>query len=203
MREDAVKMSAEQQLKDTAPFLRIDRAEFVEKIQLLAKIGEPRKTEQVILSFDGTSLYFDLCGISVPARAEGQWPCQARIHAGVLLALAKVPPADDPLILRAESGNLHIGRTFSCDCELQEQWQASIQLPMNYDDSMLLALKLKYTPTEIEQSGLKDSVARAEAACIQIVDRAVAELAPYKIKRKDVRALIDKSLRDNGIVNQV
>ena len=154
---------------DNAPILRVGRTGILEVFRLLLTVGKPRKSEQVVLSFDGRCLHFDLSGVTATAPAEGSWPCQVRVRAGALLPLAKVPPAGDPLVVRVEDERIHFGPTFSCACCLQPIWRASIQFPLNDDADMLLGLKLRYTPEEIEHSGLKDSVANAERNCMRHV----------------------------------
>jgi hypothetical protein len=82
-------------------------------------------------------------------------------------------------------------------------WQAAIQLPLNYDTAMLLGLKLRYTPKEIEQSGLKETVANAEKNCMRHVSAAAAALALYHVKKEDIRALVDQSIRESGILVKI
>jgi hypothetical protein len=188
---------------DTAPLLRVGRAGLLEVFRLLLSVGKPRKAEQVVLSFDGNCLHFDLSGMTATAAAKGSWPCQVRVRATALLSLAKVPPAGDPLVLRVEDGRIHFGPTFSCACDLQSMWKAAIQLPLNYDAAMLLGLKLRYTPEQIEQSGLKETVANAEKNCMRHVSTAAVALAPYLVKQEDIRALVDQSLRESGLLGKI
>ena len=186
-----------------APFLRVKRSVILDTLRQIQNIGQPRKTEQIVLSFDGKCLHFDLSGMSVAIPAEGQWNCQVRAKAAFIQPLIKVPLPDDPWLIHVENGNLYFGPSFSCPCEVQGEWKSIIQLPLNYDDATLLCLKLKYTHEEIEQSGLRDSVAKAEAACMEHVNEACAALAMYNVKKEDLRALVDKWLRETGLLNTV
>ena len=167
---------------------------------MLMALGKPRKSDQIILSFDGCFLHFDFNGMSVAAPAEGTWLPQVRVNSTVIFNLARFPAQDDPLVISLEDGRICFGPTFSSACHIQVMWSSGIQLPINYNESMLLALKLKYSPSEIEQAGLKDLVAKAEKKCAACISSAASELLPFNVSKEALRKLVDQSIRDSGVL---
>ena len=185
------------------PFLWVGRTDLLEALRLINNVGQPRKTDQIILSFDGAFLHFDLVGMSTSMLAKGIWNCQIRAQPAFLLPLIREPLADDSLLIWAKDGRIYFGPSFSCLCEIQEQWQAVIQLPLNADDAVLLGVKLKYTAADIEHSGLKDTVAKADHTCCDRVSAAAIALAQYGVRTDDIRALVDQSIRESGILKKL
>ena len=185
------------------PYLRVGRADMLQALNLIHVVGQPRKTDQIVFSFDGACLHFDLCGMSTSVPAQGQWECQVRAKPAFLLPLIEVPLKDDTWLIWVKDGRLYFGSSFSCPCELQDPWQATIQLPLDNDDDMLLALGLKYSAQEIERSGLKHSVAKVEDLCMRGVHTAANALARYEVKAEDIRALVDKRIRASGILDKI
>ena len=185
------------------PCLRAGRADMLRALNLIHAIGQPRMTDQVIFSFDGACLHFDLCGMSTSVPAHGQWDCQVRAKPAFLLPLIEVPLEDDTWLIWVKDQRLYFGPSFSCQCELQDPWRATIQLPLNNDDDMLLALRLKYSAQEIEQSGLKHSVSKVEEACVKKVNAAVNALASHEVRAEEIRALVDKHIRASGILKKL
>lgn len=185
------------------PFLWVGRTDLLEALRLINNVGQPRKTDQIILSFDGSFLHFDLVGMSTSMPAKGIWNCQVRAQPAFLLPLIREPLADDSTLIWAKDGRIYFGPSFSCPCEVQGQWQAVIQLPLNADDAVLLGVKLKYSAEEIEQSGLKDTVAKADQACGVRVAAAANALAQYGVSPDDIRSLVDQNIRESGLLGKI
>ncbi|MCE9616519.1 MAG: hypothetical protein K8T26_19770 [Lentisphaerae bacterium] len=187
----------------SVPHLRVLRAELVKALKVLVKTAKPRKVEQAILLFDGRCLHIEVSGVTATCAADGEWPGQARVAVGYILGLAKLPPKEDPINFRVEGTRLHFGATFSCTCVWQAPWLASVQLPVNCDEGMLLALKRRYTDKQIEESGLARAVAGAEASRERHIAKALKSLGRYHVKAEDLRALIDQSLSEDGTLRRV
>lgn len=183
--------------------LDVARQALVAAFPLILTLATPARGEQAVLSFDESCLHVELAGVTVTAPATGVWSGQARVAAHAILALARMPPHADPLRLRVQGGMLHVGGVLSVSCYWQPAWSASIQLPMNADMAMLLALRLKYSPEQIEASGLKLAVADADAVCTQRAANASLVLREYGVTAKDVRALVDHILRARGVLDTV
>lgn len=185
------------------PFLIVQRADILRALTMIQNVGQPRRTDQVIFSFDGAYLHFDLPGMTTAIPAQGVWDCQIRAQPAFVLPLIQVPLADDSWILWAKEGRLYFGPSFSCPCDLQDPWRANIQLPLDNGDDMLLALSLKYSAQEIELSGLKHSVAKVDNLCMRNVHAAAQNLTAYGVTAEEIRSLINQHLRSSGILDKI
>ena len=182
--------------------LHIDRTSLLHELKSWFKIARPKKTEQVLLSFDGELLHMDMSRARVKVPAHGSWAGQVRVAVLFLVSIVKFPPSGDPIILRVEDGRLLVGTT-SYPCEWQATAKSLIQLPIDVNTPLLLALKLRYTADQIRTSGLKAVVDEAEEKCNRNVNTAMKALAKYGIKPADLRALIDKALRESGLTGKI
>ena len=185
------------------PYLIVERPDILGALRMIHNVGQPRSTDQIIFSFDGACLHFDMPGMTTAIPAKGIWDCQIRAKPAFVLPLIQVPLDTDSWILWAKEGRLYFGPTFSCPCDLQDSWRANIQLPLNNGDDMLLALSLKYSAQEIEQSGLKYSVAKVEDLCMRNVHAAAQNLTLYGVKAEEIRPLINQHLRSSGILDKI
>lgn len=179
------------------PYLRAVRSDVLKTLSLIQNVGRPRHTDQIILSFDGTCLHFDLCGMSTSIPATGIWDCQVRAKPAFVNPLLQVPLENDLWMIQVKGNQLFFGPSFSCPCETQPPWQATIQLPLDGNDAMLLAVKLKYSPKDIEASGLKYSVAKADGICTKRIQSAINALSEYGLQAEDVRTLVDQRIRSS------
>lgn len=179
------------------PYLHVQRADILQALTLIKNVGQPRPTDQLIFSFDGERLHFDLCGMSTSIPATGIWDCQVRAKPAFLNPLIQVPFDEDSWMIHAEYGYLHFGASFHCPCEIQPPWQATIQLPLDGNDAMLLAVKLKYSAQDIEASGLKYSVAKADGIITKRIQSAINALSEYGLQAEDVRTLVDQRIRSS------
>ena len=182
--------------------LHVNRITLLQGLKSWIKSVKPLKMEQAVLSFDGSLLYVDMSGVSIKAPAQGSWNGQVRVTTGLLVSIAKIPPPDDPITFRVEDGRIFVGNS-SCPCEWQASWQSLIQLPLDADTPLLLALKLRYTADQIRASGLKAVVDKAEEKCNRNVNTAIKVLAKYGVKPADLRALVDQALRESGLTRKV
>ena len=185
------------------PYLIVDRVEILRALTMIHKVGQPRRTDQIIFSFDGGYLHFDMPGMTTAGPAQGVWDCQVRAKPAFVHPLIQVPLAGDSWIICIKEGRLYFGPSFSCPCDLQDPWRANIQLPLDSSDDMLLALSLKYTAQEIEQSGLRHSVAKIEELCMRNVYAAAQNLTAYGVKAEEIRPLINQHLRSSGILDKI
>jgi hypothetical protein len=60
---------------------------------------------------------------------------------------------------------------------------------------VLLGMRLKYTDEEIAQSGLTDSLAKAEAKGKTLVGRATNALEPLGVVREDIERLVGDAVK--------
>ena len=146
---------------NTPAHLTIARVELNEAFRLLKKLCKPRPDEEAVLSYDGGCLHIELGGMTVTPGATGTWPGQVRIPGSYLMALAKLPPTGDPLLLKVENGRIHFGSS-SVGCTSQDAWTRVIELPMNATTAQILSLRFEYSLEEIEAAGYAKVVSETE-----------------------------------------
>lgn len=175
--------------------LTIKHSDLQKTLIQFARLCEPEPQEQAVLSFDGYNLYVDLAGMSVSTPAQGSWPGQARILGRSLIALAKVPPAGDPVSIATEDDYyIRFGQTFRVPCTWQSAWSAIIQLPMNPPIAMILALPMKYSAAQIEASGLTKVVESSGQKRDQVLGSAVNMLSDFGVDQLALRRLVDECI---------
>ncbi len=67
--------------------LEVERSEIADALGTLARFLHHESWEVAILTFDGRGLTLDVDGLQVRVPADGRWPGQARVPAGVLTGL--------------------------------------------------------------------------------------------------------------------
>ena len=182
--------------------LLLDRQALLRELRLLLRALRPLSGVEAILSFDGECLHIDLSGATITVPARGRWPGQVRVPASWLTVVAKMPPPGDPLELIVRENSLHLS-TLSVACQQQAAWASPIQIPVNADDTVLLAIRLRYSSADIEAAGLRSAVAKAEASRDRAVATAAKALARYGVKDADVSALVDQAIRESGLPGRV
>jgi len=182
------------------PYLLVEKSDILNALTLIQNVGQPRRTDQVLISFDGDRLHFDLCGMSTTIPASGIFDIQVRAKPAFLNPLIQVPLEDDLWVINVECNRLFFGHSFSCPCDVQDPMQSPIRLTLDTDDDTLLAVKLKYSENDIEYSGLKHSVAKADEACMKSVNNATHQLLHYGVRDEDVRELVDQRIRTSEVM---
>jgi len=182
--------------------LEIGREDFIAAVQRLNRVRVPSKNNDALLSFDGACLHIEVQGVTVAVPARGHWDGQATISARIIHAYAVLPLKDDPVALEVHEGRFRLGSIHAL-CGWNPAWSALIQAPINADDTFFMALKLRYTPEQIRQSGMERMVAAAETRCARRIRFAAKALSPYQIPAAEIRALVDRQLRASGAADRV
>ena len=173
------------------PSLQIKLKDLKEPFRLLKKLCKPERDEEAIISYDDQCLHIDLGGMTVTIPAIGEWPGQARIPGTFILTLAKVPPTADPVLVSVDNGRFHFGST-SIGCVWQPPWSAMIELPMNPNYNMILALRSKYTEEEIQASGWSERMKTVEAYLDHVCETIAKRLSGFGVRPDDVRRMIEE-----------
>ncbi len=108
--------------------------------------------------------------------------------------LARVPPSGDPIILELGNGNLKIGNS-SSTCVHVETEGGKIELPLNPTPLLVLQLVYRYTPADIEKSGLAKPVAEAEEWRDKLIAGALASLREFGVTQQELRNIVDEKMR--------
>lgn len=71
--------------------------------------GAAARREMTLLSFRDGTLTFSIHNVSEHLPADGVWPGDIIANCGILYNLAKVPPIEDPVVVRVDQDQLYIG----------------------------------------------------------------------------------------------
>ena len=171
----------------------VQRKDLLEAFRPLRLVKNRKDVPEAIVSMEGDTLCFSVIGMSTYANAEGSWTGEVRIPGAFLLALAKMPPPGDPVVVAVREGRLHFG-ALSTACVEQASWKSEIPLPLDPSLSELLRLRYLYTAERIERAGLKIRVEDAHDRAAKLLGQAAKSLAPLDITREDLRDLLVKKL---------
>lgn len=174
--------------------VRIQRKDLLEALRPLRLVKNRKNAPEAIVSMEGDTLCFSVIGIATYANAEGSWTGEVRIAGAFLLALAKMPPPGDPVIIAVRDGRFHFG-SLSTACIEQAAWKSEIALPLDPSLVELLQLVFAYPADRIERAGLKKRVEEAQVRAAKLLDQAATTLAPLDITRDDLRDLLVRKLK--------
>ncbi len=178
------------------PRLEVDRQEFAGAIKPMVRLLTKKQQAEAIISFNDGRLSIAHGGVEVSAPARGGWPGQARISGQFIVAVAKLLPPGDPIVLTVEGGKMRLATT-STTCTWQPESTNRIELPMEPPLTMILNLPLKYSATEIANSGLTRIVQKAEERKTNLVNKAAKVLGPLGVKPTDLLPVVTACIRRN------
>ena len=145
-----------------------------------------RKKDQLRFDHDGFELIVSGPGACHSIRATGDSPRSVRTDAGMMKALARRLPVQDPLTLRANDGRLTIG-SISVSAELLDIAPAVVNLPIDADALAVLAAIEKCGEVRVKGvtgAATIDSTRRELKRHLYIALRA---LAPFGVARSILR----------------
>ena len=117
-----------------------------------------------------------------------------RTDAGMMKALARRLPAQDPLTLRANDGRLTIG-SFSVPAELLDIAPAAVHLPIDTDAVTVLTAIETYGEVRVKGETGAATIDSARRELGRQLDIALRALAPYGVTRVDLERLTDATIR--------
>ncbi len=183
-------------MRSEEPTLLVRREEFLKALNLLQRAIPISRRQEVILSYDEANLHVDVAGATIAVPAVGTWPGQARVPAAMLQMFRRVPPPGDPFTFTIRGDHIHVG-SMSFTCAWQGPWSSLIQLPVNYDRRMLVAIGLKYTAEQIRESGLERLVGEARSRFCAHIERAAKPLEQYGITDDDLMEYVTTRIRED------
>jgi hypothetical protein len=174
--------------------VRANRAELLDALKSVSRMARTANKAEAVLCLKGDALTISLPGMEVGAAASGDLTGRVRVPVTFFLMLAKVPPSGDPILFEVSGGRLKVGSsTTACTCEAETG--ARIRLPLNPPFPMVLSVAYHYTPSDIEQAGLKETVADAEKRRDILIGNALVALADFGVTREELRALVDAKMK--------
>lgn len=172
--------------------VEIERALFVEEIKRLARGGR-RNAGEAIVSYGEEGLIIAAGGGETRLPATGRWPGEARVLFSWLVAMAKMPPAMDPLVLEVRQGRLRMGGS-SVRCQWQRKDAAEVQLPVNAGWIDLLRAGLEHDEATLEKSGLLKQVQQARRKQAMVLLKAFPLFNEFGVTIDDLEKLVQTAL---------
>jgi len=89
--------------------LKVVLAEFKRAMKLFKSYDRGKRAPEALIAHSNGMLSFEALGEAAVVRAEGEWHGRAEVSARILALLARVPPSENPLLIRYRDGKLQIG----------------------------------------------------------------------------------------------
>lgn len=169
-------------------FLSVPLAEFRTATKVFARRGT--RLGQALLAFEGGYLSIESGETTAVMRAEGEWHGRATFSPEILRALAKVPPAQDPIPFSYADGHLLIGSmTIPCFWQrTSRDFLFNLENPSLLD---LLALGRTLPRADIGGSELGKQIRNAQARATRRIRSAATLLAVFDVPESAVRELVE------------
>jgi len=172
--------------------LSVDRSEFNHAIRTFR--GRRGQGSLASLAFDSGILSIEADDLMTTCRAGGEWQGCALFSAQVLAALAKVPPAENPVIIEYSQGKLSIGPlSITCDwSNVSDDFIGQLESPSVLD---LIAIGRSMPAAEIHRTGLWRRISRAKATVTSAVSKAMKHLQQLEISEAELHDLVEARIR--------
>ena len=98
------------------PLLKVDRAQFVDAVEVLAGMTKRNRMAKAMLTFANNVLSIKVGSTTMDVHAAGDWNGVAKTNGQAFLSASRDLPATDPLIVKVEDDRLMIERrSVRCD----------------------------------------------------------------------------------------
>ncbi len=181
--------------------LQVKRDELFGSLKHLAKTVKGNTRREARFSFVHNHLRIELDGEGAEAYAEGSWSGIAAVVGRDIVLLGKSIPKDavrnfpiDMIPVRINENRLCIAND-SLPLLWYDEKGDKIHLPLNPELSEVLALRLKYTDSDIIKSDLDFILRASEQRRDLIINRALRLLRPFDVKREDLESVIKQSIK--------
>jgi len=96
---------------DAAEYLvLVPRKPLVDALRRMTRFRKKSARKELMsMSFRNGLLTFAMLNVSEGVPAEGVWANDIMANCAILYGIAKVPPIEDPVVIKVEQGQLHIG----------------------------------------------------------------------------------------------
>jgi hypothetical protein len=169
-------------------------AEFVTELKRAVKVLGRRNAGDALFSYADDHLRIRLGGAEWQLPAKGHWRGEARVGSSLLRPFAKVPPAQDPLVIQVYQGRLRIAGS-SAPCHWQREGEAMVEVALGMELIDLLRLAHAHPQRALEKSGVASSIDSARRELDKRIDAASRHLAPFGVTPADVRLLVIGKLK--------
>lgn len=165
------------------------RESLLQELRRIKKVLGRASSGDALIRFSEGILRVRAAGAEFAIPAQGQWPGEVWVAASWLRALARVPPAGDPLVLHVAKNRIKIGGS-SMECHFRAPGASSVEVSVGPDLPTLLRLGLLHGEKELANAGLLSSVLGARKELERRIAQAAKILAPYGVSDADVRILV-------------
>ncbi len=173
--------------------LDVPTAALVHALTPLAILKSPTNIGDALIGYQAGHLRIELGGVAGTAKAEGNWPGEARVSPDFVLSLAARLAPQGRAVLLIEDGKLVVRAgtaTIQKSCVWETSARPSIALPMNPSLQDLVRVALIFTPPEIERVGLKEPVKSAKGEMEALLAKAAQTLEPLGVTIAEIRELV-------------
>lgn len=171
--------------------LEVARLDFVSAFKTFSKVD---LRSDALLSFEGGFLSVEAGDRAAVVHADGEWQGRARFSTNVLRALAKVPPAEDPVVIELVEGRVRIG-TMLIGCRWETVSARFIQELKNPDYLDLIAMDRTLSRAEIRSKRLDRQIRTAQATLAGRVAKAAKLLEVADIEEGDLWRLVEQNIK--------
>lgn len=175
--------------------LSVDRYDLLDGLKKFKSPRRIRSLERALLGFDGKYFSIEALDQVIVAKAEGLWPGIASVSATLIVALAKVPPAGDPIMVMCTGSRLQLG-SLAMDCTWQPVSHTLLRLPATADWAEAISLKYCATRAEILAGKLEGKIRNAERKLDSLIVKAAKSLAPVGVTEQDIRSIVERRLEE-------
>lgn len=168
--------------------LAIALGEFKEAIKIFAKARPP--LSEALLAFEGNYLSLEANDVVAVMRAQGVWSGRATFPGDVLRALARIPPAIDPVPVEYDGHRLLIGN-LKIACHWQGSSDAFISSVLHPGPLDLLALERSLPRAELHGSDLGKEARNMKSLATRRINKAAELLEMFGISRADLQGLLE------------
>jgi hypothetical protein len=171
--------------------LEVRRSDFVSACKPFSKVD---LRADAMLAFEGGFLSIEANEQAVVVRADGQWQGRARFSANILRAIAKVPPAGDPVVIEFADNRLRVG-TLVIGCRWETVSARFIQELKNPDYLDLMAMDRTLPRSEIRSKRLDRQIRNAKATLAGRIAKAAKLLVMADVKEDDLWQLVERNIQ--------
>lgn len=177
-------------------FARLDLplAPFVAGVREAFRAVRAAQSSESVVRFSGGELHVSCAGREFSTPASGRWPGEARVSASLWVALAKVPPTQDPLSIAVLDGRLRVGSS-STPCRWQKDGLARVDVPLGATLLDILRLGVRHDPDMLRQSGVDRVITQARADADRRLKEAARMLSPLGISLPQLTVLLNMRVR--------
>lgn len=172
--------------------LVIARTEFNRSLESFR--SRNRLYEAAGIAFEAGILSLQVDDVMVTMRATGEWQGTAEFSPQVIIALLKVPPTEDPVVLSYEDARISVG-PLSVPCQWTTLSQEFIDIVENPGVLDLLAIDRSMPKAEIHRTGLWRRISRAKATVTLAVGKSAKILQELEISESELRDMVEARIQ--------